>query len=252
MGVKDDVYKRLIVKNLNDEDVGEVLTQRLYVKPEIKDYLIKNKILPFNHFVSNEEAEVLKSVGWCSEVDFTLSGRVVIPIRDAQGNILTLVGWRKGKSKYYTIASEDFSKESHWFNIDNALKKASQDGVWKNRCVVVEGIFDALMLDCMGIPCVATMGATVNAFKGAMLGFFDKVVCIPDGDVVGQKAIQKWKVPSNATFLSIQPSKIKVGEDLSLTLKDMDDIVKIYPFEEISKVIQDAFESYERVINFEV
>jgi len=51
MGVKDDVYKRLIAKNLNDEDVEEVLTQRLYVKPEIKDYLVKNKILPLSSFL---------------------------------------------------------------------------------------------------------------------------------------------------------------------------------------------------------
>lgn len=230
MGIKDDVYARLVSETIAPSLVDEVALERVYAKPEILEYLDKNnyKFCKYDSLGFDLLTE-LDVIGWVSDLtEFTLKNRIVVPIRNAKGEILTLVGWKKGASKYYTIPSDDFSKETHWFNLDRALQKSfSADSLLPNTCVVVEGIFDALMLDALGIPCVATMGADVGEMKGKVLMFFDKVICIPDNDKVGRNAFQakRWKVPSNSSFVYFNEKTLDLGDGIFKKIKDVDDIV---------------------------
>ena len=229
---KEEVYE-LVKSHLIDLDsVSEVATQRKYIHDEIKTYLTENYLgFATSPSVNIELMNALDEVGWLDKGTFTLEGRVVVPIRNADGSIATLVGWRKGFPKYYTIADKDFSKESHWFNLDRALDKSfNGDKRYRGSVVVVEGIFDALHLDAYGVPAIATMGADVNAYKGAVLNLFDKVICAPDNDEAGQKALlkKKWQVPTNSTFLYVEEKRYQFGEGLSFQVKDIDNFLSLF------------------------
>lgn len=229
---KEEVYE-LVKSHLIDLDsVSEVATQRKYIHDEIKTYLTENYLgFATSPSVNIELMNALDEVGWLDKGTFTLEGRVVVPIRNADGSIATLVGWRKGFPKYYTIADKDFSKESHWFNLDRALDKSfNGDKRYRGSVVVVEGIFDALHLDAYGVPAIATMGADVNAYKGAILNLFGKVICVPDNDEAGQKALlkKKWQVPTNSTFLYVEEKRYQFGEGLSFQVKDIDNFLSLF------------------------
>lgn len=232
MRTKEEVYE-LVKEHLIDlTTLSEVATQRKYIHDEIKAYLTENYLgFATSPSVNIELMNALDEVGWLDKGTFTLEGRVVVPIRNADGSIATLVGWRKGFPKYYTIADKDFSKESHWFNLDRALDKSFKgDERYRGSVVVVEGIFDALHLDAYGVPAIATMGADVNAYKGAVLNLFDKVICVPDNDEAGQKALlkKKWQVPTNSTFLYVEEKRYQFGEGLSFQVKDIDNFLSLF------------------------
>lgn len=229
---KEEVFKQVQKELIDLDSVSEVANQRKYIHSEIVDYL-KEHYLGFASFStpSVELYENLGSVGWLDKGSFTLAGRVVVPIRNVDGSIATLVGWRKGFPKYYTIADKDFSKESHWFNLDRALEKSFKgDNRYRGAVVVVEGIFDALHLDAYGIPAIATMGSDVNAYKGSMLSLFDNILCIPDNDSAGQKALlqKRWQVPSSASFLYVEEKRYQFGEGLSFQVKDIDNFLSLF------------------------
>lgn len=229
---KEEVFKQVQKELIDLDSVSKVANQRKYIHSDIIDYL-KEYYLGFASFntPSVELYENLGSVGWLDKGSFTLVGRVVVPIRNVDGSIATLVGWRKGFPKYYTIADKDFSKESHWFNLDRALEKSFKgDERYRGAIIVVEGIFDALHLDAYGIPAIATMGSDVNAYKGAMLGLFGKVICIPDNDSAGQKALlqKRWQVPSSASFLYVEEKRYQFGEGLSFQVKDIDNFLSLF------------------------
>lgn len=232
MRTKEEVYE-LVKEHLIDlTTVSEVATQRKYIHDEITAYLTENYLgFATSPSVNVDLMNALDEVGWLDKGTFTLEGRVVVPIRNADGSIATLVGWRKGFPKYYTIADNDFSKESHWFNLDRALDKSFNGDIrYHGSVVVVEGIFDALHLDAYGVPAIATMGSDVNAYKGAVLNLFDKVICVPDNDKVGQKALleKKWKVPTNSTFLYVEEKRYQFGEGLSFQVKDIDNFLSLF------------------------
>lgn len=227
----DLVYNNIIKPKLST-DVKEVLIDRGYLKHSIGDYFLNKGYLRFQEqSLTVEEIIELDKVGWISDsTKFSLERRVVVPIRNAQGNILTLVGWGGGRSKYLTLPSDNFSKEANWFNIDSALEKSLGESSlpdFKNSCIVVEGIFDALMLDYLGLPAIATMGSNVSHFKGELLGIFDKVLCIPDNDKIGQKAVFDWKVPLYSKFIYFKPKRVDLGGNYKY-VKDIDDIVNFY------------------------
>lgn len=232
MGYKDDLYKAVVEELIKDSDVDAVMVDRVYYLPEVRNYLEENNLKYAQpRSLSVDLVRDLERVGWVDKdfrSRFILGGRVVVPIRNASGEIVTLVGWRKGVSKYLTVQDSSFSKEAHWFNIDRAISRSfSKDSLLPNSCIVVEGIFDALMLDAIGLPAVATMGATVNHFKGGTLGIFDKLVCMPDNDKVGRRAFmeKEWKVPTSSTFLYIEPRHLSLGGDINVSVKDADNLV---------------------------
>lgn len=236
----DIAYNSLIKPKLNP-NANQVRLNRGYLKEGLSEYFSTKGILLLEDAVfSVEELVSLDELGWTSDhTEFTLNNRVVIPIKSAKGEVLTLVGWRRGASKYLTLPSENFSKESHWFNIDSALEKSFSENAldeFKNSVVVVEGIFDALMLDYLGIPAIATMGSTVNSFKGELLNLFDHILCIPDNDGVGTKAVLNWKVPPSANFLYLPKERVNFG-DFSKYVKDVDDLVNFYEEDTVRAMI---------------
>lgn len=175
-----------------------------------------------------------------SEGDYFMTDRYVLPIKDIEGNIISLVGWDKngGSRKYLTATSLGFYRDTSFFNNNVALR------AWNERkgiIVLVEGIFDALALTSVGFPAIAAMGLELSHLKEILLSRFSAVIVIADNDKGGwsvnpftftsikgisylterEKLEKVWKPETNTTFV-VLPNGIK----------DADEFVRDYAMEE--------------------
>lgn len=111
-----------------------------------------------------------------------MSGRIVIPIRHAQGQIVAYAGRAvDGRLPKYKLPA-GFRKGSELFNLHGAAATGSK------TVIVVEGYFDCLRVHQAGIPfVVALMGTSLSASQARVLmGRFDRVVLMLDGDAAGR------------------------------------------------------------------
>lgn len=180
---------------------------------------------------------------------FLLQGRYLIPVEDYLGNIIALIGYNNDEKKYITTPSPLFSKELLFFNFKQAydLSYAEYGGL----VYVVEGIFDCLALRSIGLPCIATMGATISKEKGEQLKVFKKVIAIPDDDKTGKKCLnrytrQGWKVPNQTTMIDFRGGEVEIGEE-KLKIKDVDNMVALYEEESVRDILLSYSESREEV-----
>ena len=122
-----------------------------------------------------ELGDMRQELGLVSNKDnFLLAERFIVPITDISGRLSALVGYYPDYKKYITTPSPFFSKEEMFFNFHDAYQLS-----WKEFggfVILVEGIFDCLSLKAIGLPVIATMGATVSKTKGELLKFFKKVL----------------------------------------------------------------------------
>jgi len=115
-----------------------------------------------------------------------LSGRIVIPIRNARGETVAYAGRAlDGTLPKYKLPV-GFRKARELFNLHRAAATGS------TLAIVVEGYFDCLRVHQAGQPwVVALMGSSLSAEQAdALLQCFDHVVLMLDGDAAGQAATQ--------------------------------------------------------------
>lgn len=123
---------------------------------------------------------------WSPSTDHALKHRLIIPFRHG-GEI---VGWTARRvrdgidPKYWTTAPRDFL-----YNV------AALENPNRRVVVLVEGIFDAIALDCVGL-----LGARLNERQAAWINHFGKeVIVLPDQDRAGKRLVETalrhgWKV----------------------------------------------------------
>lgn len=173
--------------------------------------------------------EQLRDFGLLTENgSYLLSGRYVLPIKDINGTVISLVGWLPagGPRKYVTAPTFGFSRDTSFFNADcyrYSLEK------YNGIIYIVEGIFDSISLKSIGLPVWGNQGLEMSAFKVQMLNRFRKKIPIPDNDNAGRsvnpflnKASGKdphfiWHIEGDSVF-TILPKGVK----------DCDDFVKEY------------------------
>jgi len=110
-----------------------------------------------------------------------MSGRVVIPIRHASGEIVAYAGRAlDGRSPKYKLPA-GFRKAWELFNIQRAVATGSQ------TVIVVEGYFDCVRVHQAGFPfVVALMGSSLSASQERVLAErFEQVFLMLDGDAAG-------------------------------------------------------------------
>jgi DNA primase len=115
-----------------------------------------------------------------------MSGRIVIPIGNAQGETVAYAGRAPdGKRPKYKLPA-GFQKSLEVFNFHRAAATGS------TRVIVVEGYFDCLRVHQAGLPwVVALMGSSLSPDQeSALLQRFDSLVLMLDGDATGRAATQ--------------------------------------------------------------
>ena len=155
--VKEEIYKtfdELIIKRLHN---GLVSSERA------RNYFTYRKI---------EKASCIKfSLGYSDKQDM-----VTVPVHSPDGIPLGFVG--------RSIEGKDFKntpglpKSKTLFNLHRVKKS--------DRVYVVESSFDAIRLDQVGLPAVATLGANVSSTQIELLQkYFNNIIVIADNDEAG-------------------------------------------------------------------
>jgi DNA primase len=144
-----------------------------------------------------------------------LSGRLVIPIHNAGGELVAYCGRAlDGAEPRYRFPS-GFAKSEVLFNLHRAAA-AGQD-----RVVVVEGFFDCFKMHQTGVAAVALMGTALSATQQrVLLESFRSVILMLDGDEAGRHAtatIAARLRPYASLRLislpdSVQPDQLSAGE----------------------------------------
>lgn len=168
-----------------------------------------------------------------------LNGRYIIPVYSVSGDLISLIGYFPDKKKYITLATPFFSKECMFFNFKQAYELSFEK--YDGFVIIVEGIFDCLSLRAVGLPCIATMGASVSRAKGELLKLFRKCLGIPDDDITGRKSLNRysregWKVPSNTVMLKFTGGLVNFGGTY-LHCKDMDNFVTWYEPDDVKEIL---------------
>lgn len=131
----------------------------------------------------DRDTAIAFGVGFYAEPGL-LSGRIVIPIANARGQTVAYAGRALdgGQPKYKLPAG--FRKAWELFNLHRAAATGSK------TVIVVEGYFDCLKVHRAGLPWVAAlMGSSLSAEQEkALIGAFDHVVLLLDGDTAGRAA----------------------------------------------------------------
>lgn len=228
----------------------EVCKLRGYVGKEQKDEIERMNlgrcsILPSDLTEMHQELGLSTTSG-----DFLLNDRYIIPVYDISYNIVALIGYYPDIKKYITTPSPFFSKETMFFNFRQAY-----DLAWKEfggRVFLVEGIFDCISMRSLGLPCIATMGASVGSIKGELLKLFRKVVGIPDNDKTGMRSLNRydkrygWAVPNNATMIKLK-GDYELDDGTVLKIKDCDNIVSWFDADSVREMFIGLFDIDEEI-----
>lgn len=248
----NSVYS-LLKKSFDDSSVDELCKIRGYVSDEQRSYLEE-----FGVGICSIGGDVFKE--YMSELNllskndnFLLSDRFVIPVYGVNGDLVTLIGYYPDKRKYITIPTPYFAKECLFFNFKDAYELSWSE--YGGFVILVEGIFDCLSLRSIGLPVIATMGATVSNMKCELLKLFNKVLAVPDCDKTGRKALNRyskygWKVPYNTTMLKFTGTYCEFDGN-KLFCKDMDNFVSWYEPDDVREILlgyRDSKEEIEELI----
>lgn len=246
----DKLYE-VISDSFKPDDFDDLCRIRGYVGEEQQN-LVKSMQLGCCNIEldSLEDIKLIEDFGIISKKgNIILNERYIIPVYDISGNLSSLIGYYPDVRKYITLPTPYFSKECMFFNFKQAYELS-----WRNYngyVILVEGIFDCLSLRSIGLPCIATMGASVSAIKCELLKLFKKVLAIPDDDETGRAALNRyskkgWKVPYNTTFLKFYGGTCSFDGNL-LHCKDMDNFVSWYEAEDVREILLSYYSSKEDI-----
>lgn len=130
-----------------------------------------------------------------------LHRRLAIPIRFADGTVIGFIGysnkpkdWPADRAwiKYSYPGSQVFSKGRYFFIEPDEIKKAIQD----QYVCIVDGLFDKIILQCLGINAVSLCGSSLTDWHVRYLSLIKHKIVVADNDVAGRKLFNlcKWKM----------------------------------------------------------
>lgn len=204
---------RYIKSKEKESDISAVVNKALYTKPEFVQYdelLIKRLNVQalespramryFDGRKITKESVARFSLGYSEKQD-----SVTIPIHSPDGMTIGFVA--------RTVEGKEFKntpglpKSKVLFNL-HRIK--SSDTVY-----VVESSFDAIRLDQVGFPAVATLGANVSVSQIELLKkYFNNIVLIADNDEAGQIMSEKLveRLGSQITIINIDKKYKDIGD----------------------------------------
>jgi DNA primase len=204
---------RYIKQKDSETDITQFVNKKLYVAPEFVQFdevLIKrlnNQALEIpramNYFYNRRitEASVNKfALGYSDKQDY-----VTIPVQSPDGMTIGFVA--------RSIEGKDFKntpglpKSKILFNLHRVRSS--------KFVYVVESSFDAIRLDQIGFPAVATLGANVSSVQMKLLEkYFSDVILVADNDEAGSTMIGRivGKIGSKVSVVNIDKKYKDIGE----------------------------------------
>lgn len=176
-----------------DMNLIKTLNDNLLSSDRAKEYFTSRKI--------SEHAQKELMLGYSEKQDM-----VTVPVYDIDGRCVGFVG-RSVEGKVFKN-STGLPKSKVLFNLNRSKHK---------KIVVVESSFDAIRLWQLGIPAVATLGATVSRTQISLLQkYASSIIICPDNDEAGKTLEDKiLKFISNKSIDLVHLNKGKDIGDLA-------------------------------------
>lgn len=155
-------------------------------------------------------------------VDF-FWGRLIVPIIDANGNVVGFGGRVLEKTDFAkyknTSKTPAFDKSKTLFALNLYKKLAQQEKI--NYMIIVEGYMDVISLYIAGIKnVVATMGTSLTIEQCRMIKRYTDIVVVSfDGDAAGQKATIRSLDMLKEAGLEVRVVVLPEGEDPDDTVR---------------------------------
>lgn len=207
--VETDILSEVNSKLVEKEEWTEFdmsIVQRLHdqalLSERAKEYFIKRKI--------TKESVVKFKLGYSENQDM-----ISIPVQNSDGLCVGFVG-RSVEGKDFKNTSK-LPKSKLLFNL-NRVKTAS-------KVYVVESSFDAIRLDQVGFPAVATLGANVSSKQIDLLQrYFNDIIIIADNDEAGGNMKEKIieKLNGNVTVINLDKQYKDIGDMDDKSIKELE------------------------------
>jgi len=185
-----------------DMSVVNRLHEQALNSERAKEYFVKRKI--------TKESVVKFKLGYSENQDM-----VSIPVQNNDGLCVGFVG-RSVEGKDFKNTSK-LPKSKLLFNL-NRVKTAS-------RVYVVESSFDAIRLDQVGFPAVATLGANVSSKQIDLLQkYFSDIIIIADNDEAGGNMKEKIveRLNGNVTVINLDKQYKDIGDMDDKSIKELE------------------------------
>lgn len=214
---------RFIKSKEQEHDIEKIINQQLYSPPEYVQYdevLIKrlNKqaldspraITYFNGRRITTESMSKFRLGYSEKQDM-----VTVPVESPDGMTVGFVG-RSIEGKEFKN-TPGLPKAKVLFNLHRV--KTS------DRVYVVESSFDAIRLDQVGFPAVATLGANVSRTQTDLLQkYFNNIIIIADNDDAGGNMREKIieRLGSRVSVINLDAKYKDIGDMDDETIKNIE------------------------------
>ena len=204
---------RFIKDKEQNIDLEKQINQQLYVKPDyiqFDELLIKRlnaqalespRAITYYHGRRINEFSIKKfHLGYSEKQDM-----VTIPVHSPDGMCVGFVG--------RSIEGKDFKntpglpKSKVLFNLHRVKNS--------DKVYIVESSFDAIRLDQVGLPAIATLGANVSNTQTELLKkYFNNIIVIADNDEAGNNMKQRIsdKLGSRVSVIEIDPKYKDIGD----------------------------------------
>jgi DNA primase len=214
---------RFIKSKETEQDLERDINQKLVAKPEFTpfDELILKRL--YNNLLSSDRAKdyfnyrKITSLSW-SKFSLGYSEKqdmVTVPVHSPDGMPVGFVG-RSIEGKEFKN-TPGLPKAKTLFNL-NRVKTA-------DRVYVVESSFDAIRLDQVGFPAVATLGSNVSNIQIELLQkYFNNIIVIADNDEAGGNMKDKIieKLGSRVSVIQLNKQYKDIGDMLDEDIKQLE------------------------------
>jgi DNA primase len=203
--IVSDITSKLVEKEEWPEfDVN--IVNKLYSQATINQRAIEY----FNKRNINKSSIEKFKLGYSENQDM-----VIVPVHNHEGFCVGFVA-RSIEGKEFKN-TPGLPKSKLLFNL-NRVKNAS-------RVYVVESSFDAIRLDQVGLPAVATLGANVSSKQiGLLQKYFSDIMIIADNDEAGGNMKDKIveRLGSQVTVINIDKKYKDIGDMDDKSIKELD------------------------------
>ena len=214
---------RFIKSKEQEGNLEQDINKQLYKKPDFVpfDELILKRL--YNNLLSSERAKdyfkyrKLETLSW-SKFSLGYSEKqdmVTVPVHSPDGIPVGFVG-RSIEGKEFKN-TPGLPKAKTLFNL-HRVKTA-------DRVYVVESSFDAIRLDQVGFPAIATLGANVSNIQIELLQkYFNNIIVIADNDEAGGNMKTKIieKLGSRVSVIKLDKQYKDIGDMADEDIKSLD------------------------------